>query len=209
MLSKKQKAWLKGLQRQAQLADEDYRALFPEVTGFHDCRSSTDLRLNQAHMDDLVARLLAFARPSSLAPQIRQQRQPRVRAEHPLAEVQACLGLYVDDPDGYIARVIADRFGATPDGPRTIAGLSERPRWRTGSGGKLVELPSELRQLVMTLWARVQPMRRASNQSLHDMRTLAGVSCRCATFCHPRPGVRVMTHDAVEREAAGAEEGPF
>lgn len=192
-LSAAQKALLKRLQRQARLPDADYRALFPAVTGWRDCDSSTDARLTQRHMDALKARLLALARPADLDAQLAQQQQPRRRLEHRLAETQRCLALYVPDVAGYVATVVADKFGVPVDGALTLDDLGDRPTVRERevmgkSTTELVDGPSQLEQLVMTLWARVQALRERAGHSLHDMRTRAGVPCDCAQCRRPATG---------------------
>ncbi len=217
MLTKPQIILLKRLQRAAGLADADYRALFPEVTGFADCRSSTDGRLTNEHMDALKGRLLALARPADLNAQLRQQDMPRRRAEHPLVDLQKCLGVYVPDVAGYVATVIADKFGVPAGGALTLDDLSDQPRVWRGANGKLVEGPSQVKQLIMTLAARVQAKRKAAKDSIHDMRQKAGVACYCRICCPPGQ-VRLVIErgDADESGAAepvgvGAEEaeGPF
>ena len=209
MLSNAQKSLLKQLQRQAKLPDADYRDLIAKVTGWADCRSSTDGRLDQGHMDKLKAELLVLAQPANLGAQLKQQDMPRRRLEHRLSEIQACLGLYVDDVARYVATVMADKFKVPAEGTLTIDDLSEqRPIFRRRDGTTF-EGSSQLEQLVMTLWARVQPMRRAAKHSLHDMCCLADVPCDCRQ-CNP-PGVLLIGDGNENAVPSGtAEEGePF
>lgn len=191
MLTNLQKAYLKRLQRSAKISDADYRSIFPAVTGWEDCSSSTDDRLTNRHMDDLVARLRAIARPDDLAGQLRQERQPRMRREDRLVEIQACLGVYIPDVAGYMARVISDKFGVPGRGSLTLDDLSDHPRFVT-RGGKLEERPSQLMMLIMTLWSRLQEHRRQAGHSLHDMRIAARVPCHCAACRKP-----VVNHASV------------
>lgn len=55
MLTNPQKALLKRAQRQAGVADEDYRETLAHVSGFTDLTSSTDPRLTDDHFDRLLA----------------------------------------------------------------------------------------------------------------------------------------------------------
>lgn len=60
MLTNPQKALLKRAQRAAGLPDDEYREAIATVTGMDDCRSSTDPRLTDAHLDRLMAYLEAI-----------------------------------------------------------------------------------------------------------------------------------------------------
>lgn len=53
-LSNAQKALLKTAQRDAAIADDEYREAIATVTGMPDCRSSTDPRLTDEHCDKLL-----------------------------------------------------------------------------------------------------------------------------------------------------------
>jgi len=55
MLSRKQQILIKRAQAEAGLSDADYREAIGAVTGMADCRSSTDPRLGDAHMDHLLS----------------------------------------------------------------------------------------------------------------------------------------------------------
>lgn len=54
MLSRPQQILLKRAQQEAALADADYREAIATVSGMADCRSSTDRRLTDGHMDGLL-----------------------------------------------------------------------------------------------------------------------------------------------------------
>jgi len=54
MLTNAQKQLLKRAQRWARMEDEDYRDSLATVTGWQDCRSSTDPRLTDEHVDRLM-----------------------------------------------------------------------------------------------------------------------------------------------------------
>lgn len=185
--------------------EADRHRLHLQALGYR--RSHTEF--TNAEFDKVLGAFRALSRPASVDAQIRQQDQPRTRAEHRLAEIQACLGLYVPDVAQYIATVAAEKFGVPPNGSWTLDDLSWEPsmrrNWQTRA---LYESPSQVMQLVMTLWARLQPMRRDADHSLHDMRTLAGVPCACLK-CNPRkPQVLVMVPD-LEPATAAAGDDPF
>ncbi len=98
-----------------------------------------------------------------------------------------CLRLYVEDPARYVDQVISDKFGARyrfqPD--VVIEDLDTRPQFREVHG-KVQESDSQLMQLVMTLEARINELRRKSGDSIHDMKTKAGLHCSCRLCCLSR-----------------------
>lgn len=160
--------------------------------------------------DRVLGVFRAISKPASVDAQLRQQGQDRRRVEHRLAEIQQCLGLYVEDVAGYVAKVVAEKFGVPSGGALTLDDLSWEPtlrkNWQTG---KLEDSPSQVEQLLMTLWARVQPMRRDADHTLHDMRILAQVPCDCRRICKPNRPALVMIPD-LEPVPAGQEiEEPF
>lgn len=162
--------------------EADRHALHAQALGYQ--RSHT--AFSNREFDLVLGAFRAVSRPASVGTQIRQQRQPRTRAEHRLSEIQACLGLYVEDVAGYVAKVAADKFGVPVNGAFDLEDLDWRPRVRRNWQTKeLEEGASQGSQLLMTLWARLQPMRQQAGHSLHDMRTLAGVPCACLR-CKPR-----------------------
>ena len=55
MLSRSQQILLKRAQKQAALADDEYRDAIAIVSGMEDCRSSTDGRLTDRHCDNLLS----------------------------------------------------------------------------------------------------------------------------------------------------------
>ena len=60
MLTDPQKSLLKRAQREAQLADVEYRHAIETVSGLSGCRSSTDARLTDRHLDLLLAYIEAI-----------------------------------------------------------------------------------------------------------------------------------------------------
>ncbi|MBX3732622.1 MAG: hypothetical protein KF791_08515 [Verrucomicrobiae bacterium] len=139
------------------------------------CTRSSKLLTNR-DLDLVLGAFRAISDPGSLGPQLRAQNQVRARLEHRLAEITQCLGVYVEDPAGYVARVVSDRRPPSPGGTVGVDDLSHEPRLiRRRASGELLEIPSELLQLVMTLWARLQAMRNARHHSLADMYSAAGI----------------------------------
>ncbi len=91
-------------------------------------------------------------------------------------EVLPCLALYPgsEDPIGFMRAIMADKN-----------------RWwkvdRPAVEMTLEDLDAaKLKQLLMTLNARLHVKRRAALHSIHDMKIAAGVKCDCATYCRAR-----------------------
>lgn len=156
--------------------------------------------LTNAQLDRVLAVFRAVSRPADVDGQLRQMEQARRRKEHRIWEVMRCLGVYVEDPAGYVSRVLADRSRVPAAGSLGLDDLSDAPTVRTRRDGVEYPGPSELDQVLMTLWARVQPMRRKAKHSLHAMRMAAEVPCDCAKICRVRPEM------VVESEAWDGEE---
>jgi len=175
--------------------DADRHALHIEALGID--KSHTEF--TNAEFDRVLGVFRAITQPADVDAQVRQLQQPRRRQEHRIAEIQSCLALYVDDVAGYVARVVADKCGVPAEGALTFDDLSDKPRWRRNAEGELVELPSQLEQVLMTLWARVNGLRNKAGHSLHDMRTRAGVPCDCAKICRVAAPV-VVTAGPARRE---------
>jgi hypothetical protein len=166
-------------------------------------RSSKEF--TNAEFDRVLAAFRAVSRPADVDGQLDQQEQPRKRKEHRIAEIMACLALYHPDPAGYVATVLAGRSTVPVAGTLGLDDLSDVPTVRTRRDWTEYPGPSELEQVLMTLWSRVQPMRRRALHSLHDMRIAAGVPCDCAKICRKTTPVVVVGEpwDAAE---PGAEE---
>jgi len=167
-------------------------------------RARSSKEFSNADLDKVLAVFRAVSRPADVDGQLRQQGQARARREHRIDEVMRCLGVYVEDVEGYVARIVADKLGVPADGSLTLADVSDEPTVRTRRDGVAYPGPSDLEQVLMTLWARVQPLRRARGHTLHEMKLAAGVPCACAKIC--RKGSPVVIDgevwDAVEPVAA-------
>lgn len=167
-------------------------------------RARSSKEFSNADLDKVLAVFREVSRPADVDGQLRQQGQARARREHRIDEVMRCLGVYVEDVAGYVARIVSDKLGVPVDGSLTLADVSDEPTLRTRRDGVAYPGPSDLEQVLMTLWARVQPMRRARGHTLHEMKLAAGVPCTCAKICRQGlPGViEGEVWDAVEPAAA-------
>lgn len=100
-------------------------------------------------------------------------------------ELLPCLALYrggMEGAEACVREVINDKFNqGRRREVRDLDELTAAPRFREVRG-EVVELPSELEQLVMTL-SRVlngkTGLRNKAGHSLHEMRVLAQVGCGC------------------------------
>ncbi len=182
----------------------DRRALTVRALGV--AKSSKDF--TNADLDRVLAVFRAVSRPADVDGQLRQQAQARQRKEHRIWEIMRCLALYHPDPAGYVATLLADRQGVPVDGSLTLEDVSDAPTVRTRRDGVPYAGPSELEQVLMTLWARVQPMRRKAGHTLHQMRTAAGVPCDCAKICRKRLPVVIAGEAWDAAEPATAAEVP-
>lgn len=121
-------------------------------------------------------------------PQIDAERRKRWVIQNRLLP---CLGVYVDNPDRYLASILQDKFAWKPTGnygvPMTLDDLADDPVIVTGSAGQLIERPSQLDQVIMTLESRIQNRRKESGDSVHDMRMKAEISCDCRICTKPAP----------------------
>ena len=165
----------------AALPEPDRHELHARALGAD--KSSTDF--DNADLDRVLAEFRAISQPASVSAQLRQQRQPRRRMEFSIDELLLCIGLYVADAEAYAASICLARF-KSPD----FRELSER----------------ELEQFRWTLAGRLNGktgLRNKAGDSLHDMKTKAGLPCHCATYCAKRGVVLVGA------EEPALEEQPF
>ncbi len=128
-----------------------------------------------------------------------------------------CLALYVEDAAAYVSAVATDKFRwRTRDGMSrqlTLDDLDDVPVIRTVRG-ELREFPSQLEQLKMTLAGRIggkDGFRAKAGHSVHDMRTKAGLKCRCKACsiqnAFKTPGVLTLAGDS--DAVAGQPEGIY
>jgi bacterioferritin-associated ferredoxin len=208
MMTKSQRIYLMGLWREACEAqhwdhrDETRRhRLYEEVLG-------VEKRFSHFTNDDfgrVKARLMMLADKLEGAiedgnPKIDQGRRWRAV----LDEHRRCLALYVPDPDAYIAAIARDKFGT----PHLDEISPEPPAPFMNRYGRLIERPSPLEQLLMTVNQRINGktgLRNKAGHTIHEMRTAAGLQCSCRD-CVPRARVVVT---AKELATVGASEDPF
>jgi hypothetical protein len=93
--------------------------------------------------------------------------EARVLRHHILTEQVPCLELYLADVRAYLTAIIADKTSQRP------AAAARAPTLMDLDAG-------QLRQLQYTLAARLNDKRRAAGDTLHEMKTRAGVRCACA-----------------------------
>lgn len=164
--------------------DADRHALHVAALG----EDKSSKAFSNLDFDKVLQVFRAISRPGDLNAQLRQDQQVRYRLEHRLSITQQCLGVYVGDVPGYVAQVIHDKFshlaeGTDPRFARSRYGTigvddlshESRPVWDEKKK-KLVEKPSELLMLAMTLWDRLQALRRKQGHSLADMFQAAGIA---------------------------------
>jgi hypothetical protein len=123
------------------------------------------------------------------------------------SDLLPCLALYTGGRDGaerYLAELIKDLFhrGSRVQ-PPALDDLADDPVFRRNERtGKLEEGPSQLQRLKMTLSARINGrhgLRNQAGDTLHDMRTKAGLQCDCKRCCEGRRTVvRVTGSEADE-----------
>jgi hypothetical protein len=154
------------------------------------------LGARKSHLDfsnrdfDLVLGAFRALTKPCLKGQLRQDTGDTRRLMHRISETQAMLGVYIEDVAGYVATVLADKFGVPVGGSKTIEDLNDKPRsfWNARTKQR-VELPSELMQLQMTLWARLNALRKKQGHTLCQVASLANVPCRC-TSCQRKQDPR-------------------
>lgn len=117
-------------------------------------------------------------------------------------DIVPCLALYEPDPEHYLQSVIEDkiRWNKTdkPTRPPTLDDLTATPVYRrVPPCFALKEFPSQLKQVLMTINARLHAKRKASGHTICDMRTLAGVPCGCAQCANTRTSRVVVPELAV------------
>ena len=165
----------------------------------------------KSHLDftnrdfDLVLGAFRAIHNPDLNGQLRQDGGDTRRVMHRISETQELLGVYVEDVAGYVVTVLADKFGVPAGGSKTLDDLSDKPRvFRNRTTGQLVELPSQLMQLQMTLWDRLKALRRKAGHSMHDMYVKTSVECPCAKCRRLRlAGSAAGTHPIPENAEMG------
>jgi hypothetical protein len=83
-------------------------------------------------------------------------------------EILPCLALYLEDVTGYVAGILADTLRHYK---------TDRPTRPPGLGDLT---PAQMHRTLMTLSARLNAKRKSAGDTIHEMRTKAGVRCDCA-----------------------------
>lgn len=176
-MTPKQKSlyWREWAAVRAAKPDADRHDLHHQALG----QPKSSKEFSNADLDKVLAVFRSISDPTNLAAQLKAQNGRRHRLEHRLAELTQCLGLYVEDPAGYVAKMITDRWGAPLGGTMGPDDLSDQPTVRKNRvTEELEEGPSQLHQLVITLWARIRALARAQGHSVPDIFQLAGIRRR-------------------------------
>lgn len=137
--------------------------------------------------------------------------QARVLRNRILTDLVPCLELYLDDVRGYVTKIIQDKNRWTktdrPTCELTVMDLTAKPIIRETRSGGLYESPSQLHQVLFTLTARLNDLRNDAGDTIHQMRTKAGLDCTCAQ-CRPRRAATVcLGEDSTESQVLA--EQPF
>ncbi len=100
-------------------------------------------------------------------------------------EIIPCLALYIEDVTGYIAQILADHIRHyktdRPTRPPTLGDLT----------------PAQMKSVLMTLSARLNEKRASSGDTLHEMKTKAGLECDCAGCSRGRVILKHVVSSAV------------
>ncbi len=153
------------------------------INSANELNSKEDIGAVKAHLGmlaDNVAATVETDRPD-------MDRARRLRFT--IAEHLKCLALYHENAPAWLASVIRDKFKhGSRAMPLTLDDLSAAPI--IGRGGR--EIPSQLDQVVMTLARAIQAKRKEQGDTIHTMKTRAGVFCNCAQCQKPQRRVFVM-----------------
>lgn len=161
--------WREWAAVRRQQPDADRHAIHEHALG----RDVSSKSLTNHQFDHVLAAFRAISRPAALAPQVRALRQPRTRLAHRIQELQEALAVYVDDVHAYVASIIKDKFGRAHPHRRVPVGiddLSDKPSGRVDRNGQLIEGPSQLLQLAITLDRALQQKRKAAGHTREDLR---------------------------------------
>lgn len=149
--------------------------------------------------DRLKAHCLAILDDANLTAQVRVQEQPTNRLHWKIRDVLKCLAVYpLSKPMGwegarqYAREIIRDKVDhGSLRGVTDLEDLSDIANAYEDSDGNLIERPSQVEQMVMTLSARLngaEGLRNRAGDDLHTMKMRAGVKCFCKP-CKLRAGV--------------------
>lgn len=116
-----------------------------------------------------------------------------------------CLELYLEDVRGYITSIMEDKNRwwkiDRPARDITLNDLEARPVFRFSKrAGKMIEFPSQLQQMQYTLTARLNALRNAAGDSIHEMRLKAKLPCGCAKCARQNVSLAPVPAAALEIE---------
>jgi hypothetical protein len=136
--------------------------------------------------------------------------EARILRNQILTELVPCLEVYVLDVRAFMTGIMEDKNRwwkiDRPSRDIQLTDLDARPVVRQ-IGKELKESPSQLKQLQMTLSARLHAKRREAGDTIHQMRIKAQVPCHCAQ-CEPsRPQMAKLP--AIETPKVEEEFKPF
>ena len=157
--------------------DADRHQLHTEALGID---KSSKLFTNH-DLDRVLAVFRTISRPASMTSQLRQLGQRRERMLYKINEHIRCLSLYVPNAPAYAEQILCERFHVG-----TIEELGDSPTIRRTATG-VIEENAPLLQYLMTLAARVNAARKKAGDTLHKMKTKAGVECDCAVCIRLAP----------------------
>lgn len=167
--------YVRGYCKRHRLPEPDRHALHIQALG---ADKSSKVFSNE-EFDRVLAVFRAVHQPANINAQLRQLGEPRTRKLGKIRELLRCLALYHPNPEAYALSIIRDTSKAT-----SIEDLSDE-----------IDGPSETSQidrLIMDLSRAVNGrhgFRARAGESLHEMRTRAGLECgckRCATLRRTR-----------------------
>jgi hypothetical protein len=102
-----------------------------------------------------------------------------------VTDLVPCLELYITDVRAYLTSIMEDKNRwwkiDRPAREITLMDLDAKPVYRHDKKtGELKTWPSQLEQLKWTLAARLNTLRNEPGDTIHAMRTRAGLECTCA-----------------------------
>lgn len=172
-----------------------------DVTSANELNATSDIDAVKAHLGMLASNVAATIETDR--PDIGRAR----RLRNTIGDQLKCLALYHENAPAWLASVIRDKFKhGSRVMPLTADDLSAEPVYFTDrKTGKPREIPSQLDQIVMTLSRAIQAKRKEQGDTLHTMKTRAGIHCGCRT-CRSGTADRRVFHMPAPVLAHGQEE---
>lgn len=135
--------------------------------------------------------------------------QARVARNYILTDLVPCLELYVADVAGFMSEIMEDKNRwwkiDRPARSMTLMDLDAKPVYRTDRAtGELKEFPSQLKQMIYTLSARLNDKRKEAGDTIHEMKIKANVPCTCS-LCRGTRSVQTIGVDELEAGGVAAD----